>query len=188
MTVNALMETIPHAPTVFYKYFHDIQALMVALLKKLEADIFEGVSPWLSDNGDPVALLHESLAAEVQICYRHGPFIKAIRDAAGTSAELENEWNWFLDGFDDAASERIASDQALGLIQAFDPRPVAIALNRVSAAMYIKTFGRRPRGRPEPVQDAITRVWISTLYGQKWVSGKASTLMRKQKAGSAENT
>ena len=179
MTVNSLMKAIPQGRTVFYKYFDDIHGLMAALLKRLESEILEGASPWLSDGGDPVALLHESLAAEVQIGYRYGPFIKAVSDAAGTNGELEDEWNRFLDRFDDAVSERITADQELGLIEAFDPRPVAMALNRVDAAMYVRKFGHRPRSRPEPVVDAITRVWISTLYGDQWATGRTSTLVRE---------
>ena len=132
-----------------------------------------------SDDGDPVALLFESLAAEVRICYRYGPFLKAVSDAAGTNAKLEDEWNWFLDRFDDAVSERIVADQELGLIEAFDPRPIATALNRVDASLYVRAFGQRPRSRPGPVLDAIARVWISTLYGQQWATSRTSTLLRK---------
>jgi AcrR family transcriptional regulator len=167
MTVNSLMATTSISRSAFYRYFDDIHGLMQALLTRLESEILEGASPWLSENGDPVA-------------FRHGPFIKAISDAAGTNAQLEDEWNWFLDRFDDAVSERIAADQELGLIEAFDPRPVATALNRVDAAMYVRAFGNRPRSRPEPVQDAITRVWISTLYGQQWATRRTSTLNRQQ--------
>ena len=179
MTVNSLMATTSISRSAFYRYFDDIHGLMRALLTRLESEILEGASPWLSENGDPVALLYESLAAEVRICYRHGPFIKAISDAAGTNAQLEDEWNWFLDRFDDAVSERIVADQELGLIEAFDPRPVATALNRVDAAMYVRAFGHRPRSRPEPIQEAITRVWVSTLYGQQWATSRTSTLYRK---------
>jgi len=179
MTVNSLMATTSISRSAFYRYFDDIHGLMQALLTRLESEILEGASPWLSENGDPVALLYESLAAEVRICYRHGPFIKAISDAAGTNAQLEDEWNWFLDRFDDAVSERIVADQELGLIEAFDPRPVATALNRVDAAMYVRAFGHRPRSRPEPIQEAITRVWVSTLYGQQWATSRTSTLYRE---------
>ena len=180
MTVNALMETIPQSRTAFYKYFDDIHGLMTEMLKRLETEILEGASRWFSDDGDPVALLYESLANEVQIGYRYGPFIKAISDAAGTNAGVEDEWNWFLDRFDDAVVERVTADQELGLIEAFDPRPIATALNRVDAAMYVRKFGHRPRSRPQPVVDAITRVWISTLYGHQWATGRTSTLYRKQ--------
>jgi AcrR family transcriptional regulator len=181
MTVNSLMAMTSSTRSGFYRYFQDIHELMEALLKRLESELLEGVSPWLSDDGgDPVALLYESLVAEVRICYRHGPFLKAVSDAAGTSARLEDEWNKFMGRFHDAVIDRITADQELGLIEAFDPRPVAAALNQVDASMYIRFFGQRPRSRPEPVQDAITRVWISTLYGQRWATGRKSTLYRKQ--------
>ena len=179
MTVNNLMSTTSISRSAFYRYFDDVHGLMGALLSRLESEILAGVSPWLSEEGDPVALLYESLEAEVHICYRHGPFLKAISDAAGTSAELEDEWNCFLDRFDDAVSERVAVDQELGLIEVFDPRLVAMALNRVNASLYIRTFGQRPRGQAEPVLDAIARVWISTLYGQQWATGRTSTLVRE---------
>jgi AcrR family transcriptional regulator len=180
MTVDSLMATTSIGRSAFYRYFEDVHGLMEALLAKLESEILEGASPWLSDDGDPVALLYESLAAEVRIGYRHGPFLKAVSDAAGTNALLEDEWNWFLDRFDDAVSERIAADQELGLIEPFDPRPVATALNRVDASLYVRAFGQRPRSRPEPVLDAIARVWISTLYGQRWATSRTSTLYRRQ--------
>src|SRR5210317_1631898 len=111
MTVISLMATTSISRSAFYRYFDDIHGLMQPLLMRLESEILEGVSPWLTDDGDPVALLYESLVAEVRICYRHGPFLKAVSDAAGTNARLEDEWNWFLDRFDAAVSERIAADQ-----------------------------------------------------------------------------
>jgi AcrR family transcriptional regulator len=179
MTVASLMEQTSHSRSAFYQYFEDLYALMATLLTVLESEILEGASPWFSDGGDPVALLYESLAAEVRICHRRGPFLKAVTDASGTDAHLEAEWNGLLDRFDDAVSERIAADQELGLIEAFDPGPVATALNRVDAALYVRKFGQRPRSRPGPVLDAIARVWISTLYGQQWATSRTSTLLRE---------
>ena len=98
---------------------------------------------------------------------------------------LEKAWTDFLKDFDDAATQRIEQHQAVGLIKPFDARPVAIALNRMDAFLLIHHFGRRPRGNRESVRDAILRVWISTLYGDKalanWLStSKASTNVKKK--------
>ena len=180
MTVNNLMEQTSVSRPSFYNYFADTHELMESLLAILESDILEGTNPWLSDEGDPVELLHESLAAEVHICYRCGPFLKAVTDAAGTDARVEAGWYGMLDRFDNAVSERVVADQELGLIESFDPQPVATTLNQVNASTYIRAFGQRPRGRPERVVDAISRVWISSLYGQRWVSSHKSTLYRQK--------
>jgi AcrR family transcriptional regulator len=186
LTVNRLMGLTSISRSSFYNYFADTHELMESLLAILESDVLAGVNPWLCDEGDPVSLLHESLAAEVRICYRCGPFLKAVTDAAGTDVRVEAGWYEMLDRFDDAVSERIAADQELGLIESFDPRPLATTLNQVDASMYVRVFGQRPRGRPEPVLDAISRTWISSLYGQKWVASRTSTLFRKQKSVAPE--
>ena len=110
MTVEKLMEQTSLGRSAFYYHFADLHGLMEALLGTLEAEIMAGASPWLTDDGDPVALLHTSLAAEVRACFRRGPMFKAVSDAAGTNARLEDEWNWLLDRFDDAVSERVAAD------------------------------------------------------------------------------
>ena len=67
------------------------------------------------------------------------------------------------------AITRIEADQAQGLIAPFDARPVAFALNRVNASTFIDAFGQRPRSKPKPIQEALARIWISTLYGAEWV-------------------
>jgi hypothetical protein len=64
------------------------------------------------------------------------------------------------------------------LISDFDARPIAIALNRLNAYMLIQTFGQRPRSQPEPVREALARVWISTLYGSEWSGNGSSNLVR----------
>jgi len=180
MTVNNLMEQTSVSRPSFYNYFADTHELMESLLAILESDILEGTNPWLSDEGDPVELLHESLATEVHICYRCGPFLKAVTDAAGADARVEAGWYGMLDRFDNAVSQRIGADQELGLIESFEPQTIATTLNQVNASMYVRAFGKRPRGRPEPVLDAISRVWISSLYGQRWVSSRKSTLYRQK--------
>ena len=43
----------------------------------------------------------------------------------------------------------------------------------------LEAFGRRPRGRSEPVRDALTRIWVSTLYGYEWLQSESSTLVRE---------
>lgn len=179
MTVGSLMKLTSVSRASFYNYFEDPHELMESLLAVLESDILEGANSWLTDDGDPVALLHESLAAEVAICYRCGPFLKAISDAAATDLRVENAWHSLLGRFDDAVSDRITADQKLGLIESFDPRPVATTLNQIDASMYVRAFGQRPRGQPGPVLDSISRVWISSLYGQGWVASRTSTLYRE---------
>ena len=179
MTVSSLMASTGAGRSSFYQYFSDLHAVMEALLDMLASEISEVVQPWFTGVGDPVALLDETVSGLVRICYQRGPFLRAISDAAATDNRFEKDWRQFLGGFDELGVAIIDRDQEQGLVPEFDARPVIIALNRLNAHTLIEAFGQRPRNRPEPVREALSRIWISTLYGVEWVDKASSTLVRK---------
>ena len=179
MTVNSLMATTDLSRSAFYQYFDDIHKMMETLLQLLAEEIFASSNHWLVGVGDPVALLNEAYEGLTRTCYRYGPFMRAVSDAASADERFEKDWVQFLGAFDDAATIRIEADQAQGLIVPFDARPVAFSLNRVNAYTFIDAFGQRPRRKPKPVQGALARIWISTLYGAEWVEKGSSSLVRK---------
>ena len=179
MTINSLMASTDVSRSAFYRYFDDIHKLMETLLHKLAEEIFGSSNLWLEGVGDPVALLNEAFEGLTQTCHRYGPFLRAVSDAASADEQFEKIWVQFLNAFDDAGISRIEADQAQGLIAPFDARPVAFSLNRVNAYTFIDAFGQRPRSKPKPIQEALARIWISTLYGAEWVEKGASSLVRK---------
>ena len=144
----------------------------------LREEIFNGTGLWFTGVGDPITLLNESLASLVDITYQRGPILRATDDAAATDTQLEKVWIQFFKQFDDAVTARIEADQEQGLIPQFDASPVAIALNRLNAYTIIQAFGHGPARKPEPVCEALARVWISTLYGSEWVEKGSSDLLR----------
>ena len=179
MTVNSLMATTDLSRSAFYQYFDDIHKVMEELLHKLAEEIFGSSNLWLEGVGDPVALINEAFEGLTQTCYRYGPFLRAVSDAASADERFEKNWIQFLGAFDDAGITRIEADQAQGLIAPFDARPVAFSLNRVNASTFIDAFGQRPRRKPKPIQGALARIWISTLYGAEWCEKGSSSLVRK---------
>jgi AcrR family transcriptional regulator len=179
LSVNSLMASTDLSRAAFYQYFEDIHKLMETLLHMLADEIFASANIWIEGVGDPVALLNEAFEGLTRSCYQHGPFLRAVSDASTTDERFETSWKQFLGAFDDAGNVRIKADQAQGLIATFDSRPVIFALNRVNAYTFIDAFGQRPRKRPKPIQKALARIWISTLYGAQYVEKGASNLIRK---------
>jgi AcrR family transcriptional regulator len=164
LSVADLMEVTGVSRSAFYRYFDDLYALMETLLLGLEEDIFAVTAPWFSDEGDPIDSLHESLSGLVRVCHEQGPILRAVADAATSDERLESAWSAFLLQFDDAVTAQIEAQQARGIVPQFEARPIAVALNRMDACLLIHAFGRHPRQNPERVLEAITRIWISTLY------------------------
>jgi AcrR family transcriptional regulator len=169
MTVAELMSITGVGRSAFYQYFKDLHELMETLLQEVAEAIFAATDPWFNSEGDATVLLQQSLTGLVEVCYERGPIFRAVAEASTTDERLERAWADFLAEFDDAVSNRIEQHQAEGLISKFDARPVAIALNRLDASLFIHAFGRHPRSNPEPVIEAITRIWMSTLYQSSYV-------------------
>jgi len=179
LTVATLMASTGHTRSAFYVYFKDLHEVMETLLDKLLADILDVTQAWFEGVGDPIVLLNESLSGLVAVCHKFGPILRAVDDAAATDERFEKDWRRFLGKFDDAVTSRIEADQQQGLIPGFDARPMAVALNRLDAYALIHAFGQRPRKNPKPVQEALSRIWISTLYGKEYLATGSSNLVRK---------
>jgi len=178
LTVNVLMASTGLSRSAFYQYFKDLQDLMESLLDLLKNEVYAVTGPWFEGTGDPVILLNDSLAGLVDVCYRLGPILRAADDAAATDERYEKVWKQFIEQFDDAITTRIKADQEQGLIPNFDARPVAEALNRLDVFTLLDAFGQHPRKQPEPVYAALSRIWISTLYGSEWLGKRSSDLVR----------
>lgn len=165
LTVAELMSAAGASRPTFYQYFTDLHDLMGVLLDGLRNDILVAASPWFEHDGDPQLHLQEALAGLVRVCYDRGPILRAVADAAVSDEGLEKSWRQFMKSFDDAVAARIEQQQAAGFIAPFAAGPVAVALNRLDASLLIEQFGRRPRGNPDVVLAALTRIWTATLYG-----------------------
>jgi len=167
MTVSRLMDRTNVGRSAFYQYFQDLHELMEHLLNDLRADIMTGARPWFTGTGEVTGLLREALEALVRVGYEKGPILKAVADAAPADERLERAWSELLHHFDDVVAARIEADQRQGLIPELDARAVARAFTQMDAYSLIEAFGEHPREAPEPLLNAIERIWISTLYGRK---------------------
>ena len=166
LTIAELMSRAGSSRPTFYQYFTDLHDLMETLLDTLKIEILDVAEPWLNAEDDPVSQLAESLSGLTEVSYRLGPIIRAVVEAAPMDERLERAWNNFVQAFDDAVTARIEQDQAAGMVEQFEARPVAVALNRMDVGVLIHHFGKRPRSKPDRVFPSIARVWISTIYGQ----------------------
>ena len=178
MTVSSVMAETGVGRSAFYQHFTDLHEVMETLLGLLQGAIVDATKPWYAGVGDPTLLLREGLAGLVRVGHERGPLLRAVADAASTDEQYEAIWNRFMESFDNTVTERIECDQAQGLIPDFEARPVAVALNRLDASALIHAFGQHPRTDPEPVAEALIRIWISTLYGIEWVESGSSNLVR----------
>ena len=164
LTVGELMKRAGASRPTFYQYFSDLANLMTVLLDGLRSEVFVVAAPWFQGEGDPVPLLEESLAGLVDLCVERGSILRAVAEAAVSNESLESSWTEFLQSFDAAVSDRIEQHQAQGYIGPLPAYPVAVALNRLDAALLIEYFGRQPHGERDEILATLFHFWRSTLY------------------------
>ena len=164
MTVAELMAITGISRSAFYQYFKDLHEPMETLLQGALDALLEATDPWINCTAHASGLLEQSLSQLVDVCYEIGPIFRAVAEASTNDERLEAVWADFQKQFDDAVCERIEAHQKAGFISEFNAWPVAVALNRLNSSMLIDAFGRHPRNNPEPVKEAIIRIWVSTLY------------------------
>ena len=70
LTVGELTSLASTSRSAFYQYFEDLHDLMEALFCGIQEDIFDVAAPWLQGEGDPIALLEETIDGLVRVCYQ----------------------------------------------------------------------------------------------------------------------
>ena len=68
--------------------------------------------------------------------------------------------------------------RCFALVRIAPARCVQRLHNRLNAYTLIEAFGQHPREDPEPVREALSRIWSSTLYGTEWIEKGSSNLVR----------
>ena len=166
LTVGQIMKGTTLSRPAFYQYFTDLHDLIISLLRDVETVMHQTASPWIEGEGKPIAALRESIRGVVETCVKHGHIVRAIVEAAPLDERLEQEWQSFMQRWDDAVEARIVVQQQDGLIPSFNARWIAKALNSLDVNLVVAAFGRHPHDDPSDVLETMYHVWSGTLYGR----------------------
>ena len=159
----------------FYAYFEDRYDLVTRLLEGVGGLLFALDWRWLSGpagGGDARKVLVGALRAGSQTFVEYGPVLRAISDAAGYDARVEEVYRGgLIQRLIVAVAARVRRDIEAGVTPGdLDPDLTARALVLMTERYLLDTFGtpeRRPsRGETEAVLVTLEAVWVRTLYPQ----------------------
>ena len=167
MTVAKIMSGTVLSRPSFYQYYKNVHHLIRDFFYDIQEDIYRTANPWLQGEGDPLEALRKGLSGVIGAAITFGPLVRAVIDAAPMDAQLEEDWNTFMNGWDDAVEFRIRIQQQSGLISSGDARRIAIALNRMNATVLVAEFGEVGSDQTadaEAMLETLFRIWAGTLY------------------------
>ena len=169
MTVEGIMVRTGLSRPAFYAYFRDRYEVVTRLLEGIGGLLFALDWRWLS-GGEREGLV-DALRAGSQTFVEYGPVLRAIADAAGYDARVEQVYRYgLIERLVAAVASRISRDVEAGLSPAdLEPEETARALVLMTERYLLDAFGR-PERRPSRRESAavfrtLERIWVRTLYG-----------------------
>ena len=175
MTVEGVMVRTGLSRPAFYAYFRDRYEVVTRLLEGIGGLLFALDWRWLSaeeDEEEAREVLVDALRAGSRTFVEYGPVLRAIADAAGYDARVEQDYRYgLIERLVGAVASRIARDVEAGLSPSnIDPEETARALVLMTERYLLDAFGRpeqrASRREREAVFGTLEEIWIRTLYGQ----------------------
>ena len=174
MTVEGIMIRTGLSRPAFYAYFRDRYEVVTRLLEGIGGLIFALDWRWLSGGeGEEEAseVLVDALRAGSRTFVEYGPVLRAIADAAGYDARVEQVYrHGLIERLTRAVAARISRDVEAGLSPSdLDPEETARALVLMTERYLLDAFGhpeKRPtRRETAEVLGTLEEIWVRTLYG-----------------------
>ncbi len=166
LTVEDVMATAGMARTTFYRYFPDLEAILLLGIESIAEEVRAASNLWLETSGDPDAALEESGIGLIEAYRRHGRLLLAFNDAAATAPQVEEAWRDSIDGFIDRAAKRITNLNRSGRTDVAHPRQTARALVLMTERYLLETFGRQTNVSTDVAVDTLLGIWRGALFGR----------------------
>ena len=164
VTIADIMDAVGLSRTAFYRYFPDVNAVLVRLLREVRQRF---VVDWLEspDDADFVQVLDSDARATLGQFEEHAAIIRACLDARTSAPELYVAWLQIMEEVIAQAATRIEDLNRHGVTKVGCPEETARAL--VTFTIYYATEGlSRVDGAVgrQALADTLMAVWYRTIF------------------------
>jgi len=160
LTVEDVMASTGLTRTSFYRYFPDLEAVLLRLLADLSDELRDSADSWLQD---PTTGL-ETGVEFVTLFRDHGRLLLAFEQASGAGTEIDQAWRSVIQEFTDSYSEFITDLCRQGLSSVERPEQTARALVGMTERYLLDTFGRGPALDVSVAAATLAEIWQRTLF------------------------
>jgi len=164
LTVEGVIAPTGLGRTAFYRYFPDLESVLLRRLAQIDQELNDATDRWLDPDHDPEAGLVEAAQALAAVYHRHAPLLRAFSEAAAAGADLEAAWAELVASFVAQATERIDALVGRGLVTLAYPGEVARALVGMSERYLLDSLGREPVISVEVAATTLAQIWQRTLF------------------------
>jgi AcrR family transcriptional regulator len=166
VTIEDVMQVTGMTRTAFYRYFPDLEAVLLAWLVELRADFLDAANLWLLAESDPEGTVLAATTGLAKVWSRHSRLLTAVADASTTGSRIQAAWHEVVDSFVGPVQARLELLASEGVTSLDYPGETARALVWMNERYLLETY---TRDRPVPVEVAgatLAQIWRRLLFPQ----------------------
>lgn len=164
LTVEDVMKKAGLTRTAFYRYFPDLEAILLRRMSELHAELAVAANLWLDLDAEPTGSIMAGNTGLAEVYYHHGRILLAFADAAGRGPEIEKAWHKTVHSFVAPVVARIEDLQGRGLTNIANIEETARALVWMNERYLLETFGRRSGADVRLAAETLSEIWRRVLF------------------------
>jgi TetR/AcrR family transcriptional regulator, ethionamide resistance regulator len=164
VTIADIMDAVGLSRTAFYRYFPDVNAVLVRLLQEVRARF---VTYWLEapDDADFTEVLDSDARASLVQFEAHASIIRACLDARTSAPELYVAWLQNVEEIIEQAATRIDDLNRHGVTKVLRPAETARALITFTIYYAVEGLARVQSDEDRrALAETLMAVWYRTLF------------------------
>lgn len=151
--------------TAFYRYFPDLESVLLAWLEIIRAEFEEAANRWLALDVDPDAGILAATTGLAEVWAGHSRLLKAILDAATSGSRIQSSWRAMVASFFTPVEERFADLATRGRIGVTHPEQTARALVWMCERYLSETFTQGFDVSVETAGVTLADIWRRVALG-----------------------
>lgn len=166
LSIEEVMARAGLTRTAFYRYFPDLEAVLIRKLLAIRGELGQAADLWLRVDTDPRSGLLPAATGLAQVFRHHGRLLLALADASAGSPDIEEAWHAAIQSFVAPVRERIEGLCRDGLCVLDDPAQTAVALVWMNERYLLETFGRGQGVSVSVAARTVASIWHRTLFAE----------------------
>jgi AcrR family transcriptional regulator len=151
--------------TAFYRYFPDLESVLLAWLDIIRVEFEEAANRWLAVDEDPDAGILAATTGLADVWSRHRKLLKAILDAATSGSRIQVSWRAMVESFFAPVEQRFADLARRGRIAVTHPEETARALVWMCERYLSETFTQDLEVSVETAGVTLADIWRRVALG-----------------------
>lgn len=165
LSVDEVMRAAGIGRTIFYRHFDDLADLFMKAGAEAIDELYQAHRALAEARlGDGPEVVRMAIEPAVAVFERHGPLLRAMREAAAADEQVAAAQEVMRRRFDDLLADALREMPGIAARPPADVAQTARALNMLNTSYLVDAFGREPRVSPETAVQTLTEIWVAVIH------------------------